>query len=372
MKKQKQDKEKAISNFQNKKIHRGESDRKLKTTIIVSAAIVVCVILAVMALVILSDFTGIGGSTMQKDVSIPKGASVSVIADRLAQSGVIRSSLAFNLYVRAFQKDAKFNYGIYSLSSDMGYDKIVSELEKIATRKETAKVVIPEGFNAYEVADAMEKAGICSADSFIGALKTGTYNYSFISSIKADSNRYLKLEGYLFPDTYDFEFESDPVKVIDTMLANFEKKITNTLKDRAKELGMTLDQVVTLASVIQSEVGSIATEEKKVSSVFHNRLNDWGDYPYLESDVTIFYGRDVIKANYPAASQAMIDSYNTYVHPGLPTGPICNPGISAIEATLYPESTKYYYFVTDINSKFYYATTFADHQKNVAVAFAVK
>ena len=353
------------------KIRRGDENRKWKTAVIVGVIVTICIAAAIVIVTGFSDFTGIGGSSMQKDVTIQKGWGASEISEALAQNGVIKSTVGFNLYVKFFKKDAAFNYGIYTLSSDMGYDRIIEELEKVATRKPTATVTIPEGFNVYEIAKALEEKGVCKADAFINAIKTGTYDYDFIKAIPDDANRFLKLEGYLFPDTYNFEFESDPKTVVKTMLDNFNKKITPTLKARAKEMNMTLDQVVIMASIIQSEVGGITDAEKPVSSVFHNRLNDWKDYPFLESDVTIFYGRDVISANDKAAPQSMIDAYNTYVHKGLTAGAICNPGISSINAALYPASTDYYYFVTDINGKFYFATDFTAHKKNVAYAASV-
>lgn len=148
---------------------------------------------------------------------------------------------------------------------------------------------------------------------------------------------------------------------------NFESKITDEMYAQMKNQNLTLDETITLASMIQEE-SSGHEEMGRVSSVFHNRLDNSVTYPRLQSDVTIFYVNRDIKPFLQVNDQEMYDAYNTYKCTGLPVGPVCNPGIDAIKAALYPEDTDYYFFLTDANGKFYYAKTADQHYQNEQIA----
>ncbi len=238
------------------------------------------------------------------------------------------------------------------------------------------KVTFPEGFTVLQIAERLEENGVCKKDDF---LKVCDEPYDGIEVSNPDERIFL-LEGYVFPDTYEFYKNSDPKAVLGKFIDNYNRKITPEMIEKAEALGMTMDEVLTLASIIQKECDCDIAECANVSSVFHNRLNN-PSFPKLESDVTTFYIKYVL-ADFlgykqdaegkplPLTQQSdeikhYIDIYSTYYCTGLPVGPICNPGIKSINAALNPSETDYYYFLTDPSGvDFYYAETIAQHQEN--------
>lgn len=243
-------------------------------------------------------------------------------------------------------------------------------------KETTVKVTFPEGFTLLQIAERLEENGVCKKDDFLSICNE---SYEGIETGNSGERIFL-LEGYVFPDTYEFYKNSDPKAVLKKFIDNYNNKITPEMEKKAEELGMTMDEVIILASIIQKECDCDVTECANVSSVFHNRLNN-PSFPKLESDVTTFYIKYVL-ADYlgykkdadgnplPLTEQSeeikhYIDIYSTYYCKGLPVGPICNPGLKAINAALNPSETDYYYFLTDPTGvDFYYASTIAQHQEN--------
>lgn len=228
----------------------------------------------------------------------------------------------------------------------------------------TARVTFREGLTVPECAELLEKNGVCGADEFIAAANQMYPQYEFLTEIENPQDRPFLLEGYLFPDTYEFYCNSAPETVIKKFLDNYKSKITDEYKARADELGYSFDEILRIASIIQEE--AIDSEMKTVSSVLHNRLNS--DYGRLECDVTVFYIRNSV-APYIENSEKYEELYNAYKFSGLPAGPITNVGINAIEAALYPAQTDYYFFLTDEDMNFHYAVTWAEHSENVKLYY---
>ena len=188
-----------------------------------------------------------------------------------------------------------------------------------------------------------------------------------MKEIPENEDRIYALEGYLFPDTYEFYCYEKPKTAIRRFLNAYNTRITREMLDRAEEIGMTMDEVLTLASLIEKEA---KTEDMaKVSSVFHNRLEHPEQFPNLQSNTTDYYPytKDTMPEGYSETSK-----YNTYNIQGLPPGPICNPGLNAIRAALYPADTNYYYFNMDVNGKAYFARTLQEHNKNLQTASQVE
>lgn len=248
----------------------------------------------------------------------------------------------------------------------------LSTKSKITLPDNTVTVTFPEGYTIVQIAQKLEQSKVCSAQAFLEACKKPAAE---IELDNADDRVFL-LEGYIFPDTYEFYLESDARSVVDKFIENYNSKITNEMKQRAKTLGYTMDQMMTLASVIQKECDADIDECANVSSVFHNRLKDPASFPKLESDVTTFYIsqnlKDVIGYQDGVALENQNDEvkkymelYSTYYREGLPVGPICNPGLKAINAALHPADTNYVFFLTDKSGEhFYYASTIAEHNAN--------
>lgn len=235
------------------------------------------------------------------------------------------------------------------------------------TEDPTVRVTFPEGYTAKQIAEKLEENGVCSAEDFMALIKSGYYHslsYGFIPLIENGIEKAFVLEGYIFPDTYDFYKGESPEMALSRFLKNTDAKLTAEYTERAAELGYTLDEIITLASIIQEEAGD-PEEMPIVSSVLHNRLKS-PDYGKLQCDVTINYVNDCITDSpyLSGDTEKYKELYNTYKCEGLPIGPICNPGLDAIEAALYPADTNYFFFVTDKDWNYYYAETYEEHQQN--------
>lgn len=234
------------------------------------------------------------------------------------------------------------------------------------TTSNTVTVTFPEGFTVSEIAARLEENGVCSADDFMAECNNTGYLDEFGIAMEHPENRAFVLEGYLFPDTYEFYRNENVSSVVKRFIRNFKSRITDEMAERASSLGYTLDEIITLASIIQEEAGNAA--DGKVSSVLHNRLSS-PDFPKLQCDACTFYLRNSVK---PYVSEEKYEEYlqlySTYNCYGLPEGPITNPGIDSINAALYPEETGYYYFITDSDNNYIFAETWEQHQKNVADA----
>lgn len=239
------------------------------------------------------------------------------------------------------------------------------------TVKNTVTVTFPEGFTILEIAERLAENNVCSKTEF---LEICNQPYEGIE-IENPQDRIFLLEGYIFPDTYEFYFNSDPKAVLDKFIDNYNKKVTPEIRAKAEALGYTMDEMLTLASIIQKECDEDIAECEAVSSVFHNRLKS-PSFPLLQSDVTTFYitqklgehlgyQKNVKLENQSDEIRHYMSVYSTYYCKGLPEGPICNPGIKAINAAVSPADTDYYYFLTDPTGEdFYYASTLSQHQKN--------
>jgi len=339
--------------------------------IIVAVVIGISFFLAIFGLQAATDLFGLNQKDRTIEVTIPFGSTTGQIAKILDDAEVITHPGIFKMYSSMKKSDVKFKAGIYSLNSNMSFDEIIIQLRTgNVSEKVEKRITFYEGMPLREIAQLLEENFVCSSEEFIEYLNSNQFDFDFYGSIPEEEFRYYKLEGYVFPDTYDF-FENEAVEsVANKFLVNFENRISDELLDRMQEMGMTLDETLTLASIIQAEANS-DENMALVSSVFHNRL-DSGDYlPLLQSDVTIFYIEDELIPVDKRNDDNYYAAYNTYERRGLPVGPVCNPGLAAIKAALYPADSDYYFFVTDITGKYYYSVTFEEHEQNVYTASQV-
>ncbi len=246
----------------------------------------------------------------------------------------------------------------------MSYDEIIYALRAGDERDDVVELTFPEGFTAHDIGARLEENEVCSEKEFINALNTVNFGYEFEEKIPQDENRYIKLEGYIFPDTYYFFKDENPESVARKFLAAFNKRVTSDYYERMEEMGLTLDETLTLASIVQKEASN-PEYMADVAAVFYNRLDASDIFPRLESDVTINYVENDIKPYITETNQDMYDAYNTYECTGLPVGPVCNPGLDAIKAVLYPSSHDYYFFISDKDGNYYYAETVGEHEANI-------
>lgn len=343
-----------------KKKGRNSTSRSCLTSVIWMAAILIIALSAAFVLLYLgTDYLGVSmdaDSAVEVEIVIEEGSGAKQIADKLHDAGIIKSPLFFRLYAKSGGYDSKFQNGVYRFCKQDSYEDLVEALTEQGLKASTVKVTIPEGWTVDQIAERLEANGVCSASDFKTAVNEANktkYNFSFMDGIKSPSaGVHYKLEGYLFPDTYYFYNTNDKSgaeMAIKKMLENMDKKLTDEMELRAAELGYSVHDILTLASVIEMEssVGKYS-DKQKVSAVFHNRLNDW-EQPKLQSDPTREY-----KYNK--------DRYDTYEIIGLAPGAYCSPSIDSIKAALYPdEECKAYYFVTDKDMNFYFNETLKQH-----------
>lgn len=324
-------------------------------------------------------------------IEIPRNSSNSQIAKILKDNGVIKNSSFFNFYATLTKAGNKLIAGTFEIKTNLDYEAIINFLKSNSNRVETdiVNVVIPEGKNVQEIADILEKNGVCDRTEFLKACKTNDFGegYSFLKSLKNVDSLFYKVEGYLFPDTYKLYKDSKPLYVIKKMISNYKSKINTkdydvseklSIKDYANKIGISDEDLINIASLIQAE----ALDEKdmyNVSSVINNRLktlknsgkSDFGEdgLNYLGLDSTVWYP---YKTRDKVPFEQLNDFsgiYDTYKKVGLPIGPICNAGAAAIDAALKPNKTNYYYFCHDkVSGKPYYARTLKEHQENLKKA----
>lgn len=285
-------------------------------------------------------------------VLIPAGQDFRTLAGRLQAEGIIRNPRKLRLLARLEGLDRSIQAGEYELSAAMAPRTILETLAGGKVRLH--RLTIPEGFTLAQVADAVAGAGLAARDAFYGAATDP--NFTRQLQIPAAT-----FEGYLFPDTYHFSRDTTPRKMVATMVAHFRGALTPEWQLQLEKLGWTLHQAVTLASIIEKETGA-AFERPLISSVFHNRLKKG---MRLESDPTVIFGIPEFDGNLTRKHLREPTPYNTYQIPGLPPGPIANPGAAALEAALFPADTRYLFFVSKGDQTHQFSTTLAEHNRAV-------
>lgn len=262
---------------------------------------------------------------------------VEELADLLYDNGLIEQKWIFKLYGKISKAGLKVSPGSYVLNTNYDYRALVTGMTKKGGTKVEVDITIPEGFTNAQIFELMEENGICSVAALQEAATNHDFGYEFLDSSTVGNPQ--RLEGYLFPDTYTFYVGDDPVRAISKLLNNFQNKWTDDFAERAAVKGYTVQQIITIASMIEKEAAG-DSERATVASVIFNRLNS-SNFPHLEIDATIFYAMSLTGEEF---STSLDSPYNTYVVQGLPVGPIANPGLASIRAALYPESTNYYYY----------------------------
>ncbi|MCT4598792.1 MAG: endolytic transglycosylase MltG [Vallitalea sp.] len=271
------------------------------------------------------------------DIEIPKGTTTKQIANILHKNGLINNTYYFLLHSKLSKQDSKFQYGKYTLNTGMTEEEIAKILVTQGAKRETIKITIPEGYTIQQIAKKLAKENVCKESDFMDAVNNAVYDYKFIDQIP---DRNIKLQGYLFPSTYEIYKDATAKDIVSILLNQFDKVFEDKYYERAEELGKTVDEIITIAAIIEREV-RVDSEREKVSSVIYNRL----DLPMkLQMCSTVMYALDKPRSRLLYADLEIESKYNTYLYPGLPIGPIANPGKRSIEAALYPEDTDYLYF----------------------------
>lgn len=356
--------------------------RKGRAVLMVFLALLVLALLALGAAFLAArrEINGSGKAGQSVTVSIEQGSGAAAIAAKLKEAGVIRWPRLFRWYVGRQDAAAKLQYGEFELENGASYDEIIEALSAYA-RAETVRLTFPEGSTALSIAKKLEEAGLCTAEEFITEADSGDFSeYGFWQYVPDDEDapgRFLKCEGYLFPDTYEFFTDDTVHNYVATFYSHFDKQITDDMYSELKKQGMTLPELITLASIVQEEADS--EQCSNVAQVFRNRLAEGSPYPRLESNTSSYIQSDEDNnylfnwvapyyGGWDKIPEEIIAAYDTYSRKGLPAGPISNPGIEAIKASLTPEPDEdvkdCYFFVTDSSGKYYYGKTLKEHNAN--------
>jgi len=296
--------------------------------------------------------------------AINPGETAATISPRLQREGLVADSQLFLYLVRYRGVDARLEAGEYELRPNMTMDEIIDTLQHGRLRDVT--VTIPEGRRAEEVAALLEEAGVVDGEVFMALVRGGSADYDFLSDRPVDAP--ATLEGFLFPETYRIPVGYDAMQILDLMLGTFGERFSSEMRQAATDKGMTVHQVVTLASIVEREA-VVAEERPIIANVYLNRLEQG---MYLQSDPTVQYSLGYQedtgqwwKIPMSLEEDVPVDSpYNTYMYPDLPPGPICSPGLASIQAVLEPAETTYLFFFSKFDGSHAFAETYEEHLRN--------
>lgn len=353
--------------------------------------VLVLLILAFAALVLFSVKKEISGGTKTgtvQTVEIAQGSGTVSIANRLKNAGLIRYPHIFRWYAGHKNMAGKLQYGTFEIEEGASYDEILNILSQTVAA-DSVRLTFPEGSTAQAIAAKMEQAGLCTAEEFLDVACNEDFSqFKFWQHVPTDEeapNRFLKCEGYLFPDTYDFLADDTVYNYVATFYAHFDQMITDEMYADMEAKDMTLNEVITLASFVQEEAGN--ENDAKVSAVFHNRLAPGAIVSKLESNASSYIQNDEdnnylwnwVRHYYGESWEDIPENirkaYDTYAVAGLTPGAISNPGMDAIDAALHPDeeyvADKYYFFVTDKAGTYYYGHNASEHSANCDKAWAV-
>lgn len=319
----------------------------------------VSLILSTFAILVSNDVLALVKEDNPVILTLTEDTASGQVASRLKQEGVIQYPWVFRL-LTSLKKVDSFDAGTYELNSDMDYGQLISALRGSGEQRTVVRVTIPEGYTLQDICDLLVEKKVLTAEKFWETANTYPFSHAMLADVPMVENR---LEGYLFPDTYDFHVGDNAVNVINKMLNNFVKKYTKAMRNLTEANGLTIAEVVKVASLVEKEA-KLADERTTIAGVIYNRLHS-SSFPYLQIDATIMYAtghKDTLTAD-----DLKIDSpYNTYTHEGLPPTAICNPGVSCLMAAIQPEKTRYYYYVADTDGSHIFSRTLDEHNRAVA------
>lgn len=302
--------------------------------------------------------------TTMVEVVVNEGDSWSMVAEQLSDLELIASKGTLTGYVKEMNMQDALSVGTHQVSKSMNIEQIAAALSISVEGKEVVTITFQEGLTSEEIAALLQENGIISKEDFFKGIETLDLEYSFLEGVSRENH----LEGFLFPDTYEFYAQSDAATVLSKFLDRFARSWTEEYQKKASEWKMNAKQVMTLASIIEREA-RVRDEFFTISGIFHNRLDQ--DMK-LQACSTVQYLLGERKPVLTLDDIAIESDYNTYLHEGLPPAPIANPGDLAIQAALFPEKSDYLYFVVDDPEvgNHLFAKSYEDHLKNIDKSLA--
>ena len=353
-----------------KSVKKKKKGKKWTGFLVAGIIIIISIGLAFTILTGFNDVFALSKPAISADIEIPSGATTAQISKLLKEEGIIDQPWLFRFVVKMRGEGSGFQAGVHSFSAKWDYDAIIEELNMVPSENPNViKITFPEGSTLDEIVRLLETNGVCDGDQFLRALEENSFDFAYQDMLTEEKNdsKYHVMEGYAFPNTYNFFKNEDAESVARKFLQAFDEHMQEAnLYEQIKSSEFSLDEVITLASIVQAEAGSVE-DMPKIASVLMNRIHNSDQYPNLECDPTKSYAKEIsgnLKSE--GTSDAIAEAYDTYVTPGLPPGAICNPGIDAIQAVLHPATTDYYYFCANIETKeCFYAKTLEEHNQNL-------
>lgn len=336
--------------------------------------IVLSMVISVYAVFCMNDVLAITKTNSTVTVSYTDAIDdIDSAVDILADNGLIKCKNFCKLFAkyREYYVGGPYEPGVYYLSGKMGLEGMLQAMKGNSATAETVTLTFPEGYTVPEIVDKLVANEVCDKASLLSVIESVDFSYSLVSSLEADEYVPYRLEGYLFPDTYDFFIGESASSVIKKFLSNGDKRITEKYRKKAESLGYSMHDIITIASIIQMEAGN-EDQMKSISSVLHNRLSDKTNYPSIGCESTGDYIRNKVAPSLSSTSAHTSDYYLSYYSTdssstvvGLPEGPICNPGLVAINAALNPADSDAYFFFHDSKGNLYTAKTYQEFKEKI-------
>ena len=324
----------------------------------------VSILLALVGWSVMGDVLALNKEELSATITVDNNRDFDSVVKQLKDTGIIRYKGVFRIFSGLAHGEDKIRPGTYTLTTDMDYRAILNNLGSRSTSRNTVEVTITEGMTERQIFQLLEEKGVSTVAELEDMAANHDYNFSFLQDIPLGSA--TRLEGFLFPDTYEFYTGEDPKYAINKMLVNFDAKLTDDLRQKIWDREYSIQAMLTVASMIEKE--ATADDRGLVASVIYNRLNypRGGTQGYLQVDATIQYvlpeGQTVTQSDYET-----VDSpYNTYLNKGLPPGPIANPGMGSILAAINPEQTNYFYYALGDDGTHHFFSTYNEFQRFLA------
>ena len=301
-------------------------------------------------------------STTKISVEVTAEDDIGSIAEKLQNAGLIKYKWFFRLFASVTGAEEEIGIGTYTLNTDMDYHALIAGMHSRSGNlsAETVTVTIPEGYTVRQTIALLAEKGVNTEEALTEAAQTGDFDYDFIDS---DSEDITRLEGYLFPDTYEFYVGHNPEDALDRLLRNFVSRMDEDRMAQVEASGRSLHEIITIASLIEEETDG--TDQANIASVIYNRLEGPGDrqgtYGLLQIDASLLYALPDHEGAITSADMQVDSPYNLYQHAGLPPTPISNPGLASIDAALNPNDTDYYYYALGSDGLHHFSTTLAEH-----------
>lgn len=341
--------------------------RRVNPFLYLVCVVLLSAILAGVGWLLVSDLCGFNKPLTEATIEITADDDLGDVAAKLKDAGLIEYKWFFRLFAAVANADDKIGMGTYTLSTEMDYRAMIVAMQSSSgnMNTNTVTVTIPEGYTVMQTIQLLAKNGVATEEALLEAAQTADFSYDFIDNTSEDLTR---LEGYLFPDTYEFYTNmSHPENALDKMISNFNSKLDDDELSQAAARGYDLKKIITIASLIEKETDG--TDRGRIASVIYNRLEGPGDkagtYGMLQIDASLLYALPDHEGAITKADLETDSPYNLYKNAGLPPTPIANPGLASIEAALEPESTDYYYYALGTDGVHHFFTNYSEFQSFV-------